>query len=272
MRKTLAYGLALTVMAATLPGCKPPEASAPFTGKGRWIDLSYDFSPATLYWPNNPTGFRLDTVSEGMTPGGFYYSTYSFSAPEHGGTHLDAPKHFAKGHPSVDLVPLTQITGAAWVIDVSAKALADRDYLISIDDIKNWEVQYGKIPENAILLFRTGYGKFYPDPKTYFGTDEKGVQAIPKLHFPGLDPRTADWLVRERKIKAIGLDTPSIDFGQSKDFRTHQVLCAANVPVFENIASLDSLPVSGAYVIALPMKIKHGSGGPLRIIAWLRQE
>ncbi|HTS45325.1 MAG TPA: cyclase family protein, partial [Puia sp.] len=147
-----------------------------------------------------------------------------------------------------------------------------RDYLVSIKDITDWEAEHGKIPEHSIVLLRTGYGKFYPDAKNYFGTDEKGAQAIPKLHFPGLDPAAAEWLVKERKIKAVGLDTPSIDYGQSKDFKSHQILCEANTPAFENLAKLDSLPAKGIYIIALPMKIKNGSGGPLRIIAWVKQE
>jgi len=237
--------------------------------KGKWIDLSYDFSPQTLYWPNNPTGFKLDTIFEGISPGGFYYSTYAFSAPEHGGTHLDAPVHFSQGGLSADKVPLHKLTGDAVVVDVSAKALNDRDYLISVNDINDWETKNGKIKENTIVLFKTGYGQFYPDVEKYFGTAEKGAQAIPKLHFPGIDPATAQWLV-QHKIKAVGIDTPSIDYGQSKDFKTHQILLGASIPGFENIANINLLPVKGAYIVALPMKIKNGSGGPLRIIAWVK--
>jgi kynurenine formamidase len=237
--------------------------------KGKWIDLSYDFSAQTLYWPNNPTGFKLDTGAEGVTSLGYYYSSYAFSAPEHGGTHLDAPVHFAAHGLSVDKVPLEKLTGDAVVIDVSAKALNDRDYLISVNDITDWEAKNGTIKENMIVLFKTGYGQFYPDAEKYFGTAERGAQAIPKLHFPGIDPKAAEWLV-QHKIKAVGLDTPSIDYGQSKDFKTHQILLGASIPGFENIANLNLLPVKGAYVVALPMKIKNGSGGPLRIIAWVK--
>jgi kynurenine formamidase len=237
--------------------------------QGKWIDLSHDFSAQTLYWPNNPTGFKLETVAEGVTALGYYYSSYAFSAPEHGGTHLDAPVHFAAHGLSADKVPLEKLTGEAVVIDVSAKALKDRDYLISINDITDWEAKNGTIKENTIVLFKTGYGQFYPDAEKYFGTAEKGAQAIPKLHFPGIDPTTAAWLV-QHKIKAVGLDTPSIDYGQSKNFKTHQILLGASIPGFENIANLNLLPVKGAYVVALPMKIKNGSGGPLRIIAWVK--
>lgn len=236
--------------------------------KGKWIDLSYEFSAQTLYWPNNPTGFRLDTVSEGTTAGGFYYSSFSFNAPEHGGTHLDAPIHFAAQGLSAEKLSLDQLTGDAVVIDVSVKALKNRDYLITVDDILDWEKKSDTIKQNTIVLFKTGYGQFYPDAEKYFGTSEKGAEGIAKLHFPGIDPRAAEWLV-QHKVKAVGIDTPSIDYGQSKDFKTHQIMMSANIPAFENVANLGHLPGTGAYIVALPMKIKNGSGGPLRIIAWI---
>ena len=233
---------------------------------GNWVDLSYDFSDKTVYWPT-ADGFKLDTAFEGVTPAGFYYSSYNYSASEHGGTHLDAPSHFAKGKWSTDQIPLENLTGEAVVINVSDSAMKNPDYLISVADIENWEKVNGRIPENAILFFRTGYGSFYPDAKKYLGTDEKGADAVAKLHFPSLDPVAAEWLVKNRKIKAVGLDVASVDYGQSKDFKTHQVLYAQNIFGFENVANLDKLPIKGAYIVALPIKIKGGSGGPLRIIA-----
>jgi kynurenine formamidase len=236
---------------------------------GKWIDLSYEFSAQTLYWPNNPSGFRLDTVSEGTTAGGYYYSSFAFNAPEHGGTHLDAPIHFAAHGLTADKLRLDQLTGDAVIIDVSAKALNDRNYLISVNDILEWEKKNDTIKENTIVLFKTGYGQFYPDAEKYFGTAQKGAEGIARLHFPGIHPKAAEWMV-QHKVKAVGLDTPSIDYGQSKDFKTHQVLMGANIPAFENVANLEQLPATGAYIVALPMKIKNGSGGPLRIIAWVK--
>jgi len=266
--------LVLCTLTALLPtSCeiqKNDNDAGRFLSAGKWIDLSYSFSQQTLYWPNNLTGFKLDTQVNGVTPAGFYYSSNTFSAPEHGGTHVDAPIHFAKDHLTLDQVPLTSLTGNAFIIDVSAKALKDPDYLISVKDIESWENKNGKIPDSSIVLFRTGYGQYYPDAKKYFGTDIKGADAIPLLHFPGIDPAAAEWLTFQRKIKAAGLDTPSIDYGQSKDFKTHQVLLGKNIPAFENVANLDQLPSKGVYIVALPMKIKNGSGGPLRIIAWVK--
>lgn len=236
---------------------------------GHWVDLTYSFSSETIYWPTADK-FRFDTVFVGETPAGFYYEAFNFCAAEHGGTHLDAPAHFAKGKWTTDQIPLDKLTGDAVVIDVSATALTNPDYQINVADIEEWEKTNGAIPADAILLFRTGFGSFYPDAKKYLGTDERGADAIAKLHFPGIHPDAAAWLVANRRIKAVGLDVASVDYGQSTDFKTHQVLYKENIVGFENVSNLDKLPVKGAYVIALPMKIKGGSGGPLRIVAWVK--
>src|ERR1041385_6400807 len=235
---------------------------------GRIVDLTYAFGADTVYWPTAEQ-FKLETDFEGVTDKGYFYSAYRYSAAEHGGTHLDSPVHFAKGHYSVDQLPLEQLMGSAIVIDVTAQCAKNVDYLVSVADIENWEKQNGRIPAGTIVLLRTGFGKFYPDRKKYLGTDERGAEAVAKLHFPGLDPDAARWLTQNRSIKAIGLDTASIDRGQSTLFESHRILFEKNIPAFENVANLDQLPVKGFMVIALPMKIKGGSGGPLRIIAIL---
>jgi kynurenine formamidase len=232
----------------------------------KWIDLSYDFSDKTVYWPT-ANGFKLDTAFQGVTPAGFYYEAFNYCAAEHGGTHLDAPVHFAKGKWAADEIPLEKLTGDAAVIDVKDSAMNNADYQISIADIEQWEKKNGKLADDVILLFRTGFGSFYPDAKKYLGTGERGPDAVAKLHFPGIHPDAAEWLVKNRKIKAVGLDAASVDYGQSKDFKTHQVLYEQNICGFENVANLDLLPAKGAFAIALPMKIKGGSGGPLRIVA-----
>jgi len=242
------------------------ESIAEELSDGKWIDLTYDFSEQTLYWPT-ANGFKLDTAFNGVTSAGFYYEAYNYCAAEHGGTHLDAPVHFAKGKWAADEIPLEKLTGEAAVIDVSDKALKDADYLVTVNDIESWEKANGKLKDDIILFFRTGYGSFYPDAKKYLGTDERGQDAVAKLHFPAIHPDAAQWLVKNRKIKAVGVDVASVDYGQSKDFKTHQILYEQNIPGFENVAHLDKLPLKGAFIIALPMKIKGGSGGPLRMVA-----
>ena len=235
---------------------------------GQWVDLSHDFSDETIYWVTAEP-FKRTTVAEGMTDKGYYYSAYNYSAAEHGGTHIDAPVHFAEGRKTVDQLPLEQLIAPAVKIDVSQKTATNRDYLVSVEDIENWEKQNGQIPDGSIVLLETGFGKFWPDKKQYLGTDQKGEAAVKDLHFPGLAPEAAQWLLKNRKIKAVGIDTASIDFGQSTTFGSHVALMTNNIPAFENVADLDKLPAKGALVIALPMKIKGGSGAPLRIIAFL---
>jgi len=235
---------------------------------GRVVDLTYAFDASSVYWPTAEQ-FKLETDFEGMTDKGYFYSAYRYSAAEHGGTHLDSPVHFAKGRLTVDQLPLEQLMGTAIVIDATSQCVSNPDYLVSVADFENWEKRNGRIAAGTIVLLRTGFGKFYPDRKKYLGTDERGDAAVAKLHFPGLDPAAARWLTEKRSIKAIGLDTASIDRGQSTLFESHRILFDKNVPAFENVANLDQLPLKGFSVIALPMKIKGGSGGPLRIVALL---
>jgi kynurenine formamidase len=233
------------------------------------VDLSHPFNERTIYWPT-ARQFKLTKVAEGETEGGWFYAANDFEAAEHGGTHLDAPIHFARGGDTADELPLRRLVGRAVVVDVSERALDDRDYLISVSDFRAWERRHGRIPGRTIVLLRTGFDRYWPDAERYLGTAERGPTAVPKLHFPGLAEGGARWLVERRGVKAVGIDTASIDRGQSSDFRSHRVLGAADVPVFENVARLGRLPSRGFAVVALPMKIDGGSGGPLRIIAVLR--
>ncbi|HJS51216.1 MAG TPA: cyclase family protein [Pyrinomonadaceae bacterium] len=255
----------ILTMAAVTAACSSRESDFP---TGQWIDLSHDFSDETIYWVTAEP-FKRTTVAEGMTPGGYYYSAYNYSAAEHGGTHIDSPVHFAEGKKTVDQIQLNQLIAPGVKIDVSAKAGTDRDYLITVDDIKAWEAANGTIPEWSIIFFYTGFGTKWPDEKAYLGTDQKGEAAVKDLHFPGLHADAAKWLVENRKFKAVGIDTASIDFGQSTDFKSHVTLMTNDLPAFENVANLDKLPSKGFHVIALPMKIKGGSGAPLRIAAFV---
>ena len=264
MRYLSLFLLACAIAALTSCGQK---AKSEFPS-GDWVDLSHDFSEDTIYWVTAEP-FTRTTVAEGVTDKGYYYSAYNFSAAEHGGTHIDAPVHFAQGARSVDQLEPSQLIGPGVKIDVSPMAATNRDYLVTVDDFKQWEAANGKMPEWCIILLQTGFGKYWPDKKQYLGTDQKGPDAVKDLHFPGLDPAAAKWLVENRKFKAIGLDTASIDYGQSTDFGSHVELMTHNIPALENVADLDRLPVKGFQIIALPMKIKGGSGAPLRIVAFV---
>lgn len=253
----------LAIAILVLTGCA--TTSAPDLATAEVVDLTYAFTDKTLYWPSSPSGFELKQLAYGPTPGGYFYSANAYSAPEHGGTHLDAPIHFAAGKRTADEIPPRQLVAPAVVIDVTSHANANADYRLTLDDVRAWETRHGRIPSGAIVMLRTGWGSRYGDRKAYFGDDTPG--ATDKLHFPSYGAEAARLLVEERKVGAIGVDTPSIDYGQSTDFIVHQIAAAANVPGLENVANLERVPERGAWIVALPMKIGGGSGGPLRVIA-----
>ena len=232
----------------------------------KFVDLTYPFSAETHHWPTAKP-FYLEKVSEGRTPGGFWYSSYNYGGSEHVGTHLDAPFHFAEGKWTTEQIPLSRTIGPAVVIDMRRQSAKNADYRLAIEDIRAWEKAHGRLPSDTIVLIHSGWGKFWDDRKRYFGSDEPGN--VTDLHFPGLSAEAAEFLVKQRRVKAVGIDTPSIDHGPSSDFAAHQVLGAANVPIFENVARLELIPARGATVFAIPMKIKGGSGAPLRIFALL---
>jgi kynurenine formamidase len=262
MRASATIGALIALAAA---GC---AAQAGGRGGDRIVDLSHPFDESTIFWPTEE-GFVLERGPAGVSAGGYWYEAHRFRTAEHGGTHIDAPIHFDAGGDTVDRIPLERLIGEAVAVDVSAACARDPDHQVSVADLERFEARHGRIPDGAIVLLRTGFASHWPDRERYLGTARRGPEAVALLHFPGLHPDAASWLVAERRIAAVGLDTASIDHGPSTDFQTHRRLFAANVPAFENLAHLDALPPTGFRVIALPMKIGGGSGGPLRAVAIL---
>lgn len=234
--------------------------------QSRFVDLTHAFGADTIMWPTEQDFKLISQYAEDM-PGGYFYASNRLEMPEHGGTHIDAPIHFARGKQTLDQIPVERLVGTAVRIDVTSRCAGDRDYRVTVQDLEHWEAAHGRIPNQAIVLLQTGYGRYWPSRKDYLGTELRGAEGVQALHFPGLHPEAAAWLVRERHVKAVGIDTASIDYGQSTRFETHVELLSHNVPVFENLADLSDLPDRGFEVVALPMKIAGGSGGPLRIVA-----
>ncbi len=231
----------------------------------RVLDLTYSFDASTIYWPTAKS-FEWQKESWGPSERGHFYAAGRYAASEHGGTHLDSPIHFYEGRPTVDEIPVERLMGPAVVLDIAAICEKDPDCLLAVSDIENWEKEHGDIPAGAIALVRTGWGKYWPDKKKYLGDDTPG--ATGNLHFPGIAPAAARALV-DRRVNGVGIDTASLDHGPSKDFFTHQVLARAGIYGLENVAHMERLPATGAKVIAMPMKIKGGSGAPARVIAFL---
>jgi kynurenine formamidase len=255
-----ATALLALVLVGGVAGAGQPPATA-----HRLVDLTHAYGSDTLYWPTSPSKFVLEELAHGQTEGGYFYSAYRLCTPEHGGTHLDAPIHFAEGKRTVEQIPLEQLIAPAVVIDVSKQAAADRDYRLTPEDVAAFEQRHGRIPAGAIVLLRTGWSRFWPDAKAYLGDDTPGDAS--KLSFPSYGVDAARMLVEDRRVGVLGVDTASIDYGRSTDFMVHRIAAARDVPGLENLTNLDQLPPTGATVIALPMKIAGGSGGPVRVVA-----
>jgi kynurenine formamidase len=260
MKNFISFALIAIAGAATLAQQRTVDLSTRTI-----IDLSYGYGPSTVFWPTSPIHFKLERLAFGKSEGGYFYAANTFCMPEHGGTHLDAPLHFSESGRPADQVPLEQLIAPAAVIDVTARASADRDYRATAEDVLQFEKTHGKIAKGTILLLRTGWSRYWPDAKAYLGDDTPGDAS--KLSFPSYGRDAAKLLVEERGVAALGIDTASIDYGRSTDFQVHRIVAANNVPGLENLTNLDRLPARGAIVIALPMKIEGGSGGPLRAVA-----
>ncbi len=258
----------LLLVAWSLSGCKNQVANEAVAtpldlSQFEIVDLSHGYGPSTLYWPTDTDGFQHRELAFGETDGGYFYSSYSFSTAEHGGTHLDAPIHFAAGGATVDQIPLDRLVRPAVVIDISGRA--EPDYRLTAEDVLEWERLHGQVPAGSAVLLHTGWSQWWPDALSYLGDDTPGDAS--NLHFPSFGEEAARLLVQERGVILLGVDTASIDYGQSTDFVVHQIAGEAGVPGLENATNLDKLPAKGAWLIALPMKIENGSGGPTRAIA-----
>jgi kynurenine formamidase len=242
-------------------------AAAPAAEK--MLEMTYVYDASAIYWPD-ATGFRLEKGTWGQTAGGYWYASNEYSAAEHGGTHLDAPIHFSEGGRTIDQIPAAELIGPAVRVDVTSECEEDRDYLLQVADIDRWEREHGPVPRGAWVIMYTGIGtRHYPDPKGVLGTDIEGPQAIQHLSFPGFSPEVVSWLIENREIAGVAIDTPSIDYGRSTDFKAHRILSAADKPGLENIANLDKLPDAGAILYVMPMLIRDGTGAPARVFAVL---
>ena len=238
--------------------------------KYKLVDLTYSYNDQTIYWPTSPSKFKLSRLSYGQTQAGFFYSANSFSTPEHGGTHIDAPIHFDIDGQTVDQISLDQLFVPGVVIDVTVKTKNDHNYRLTREDVLAFEKEHGEIKAGTAVLLRTGWGRYWPDKISYLGDDTPGDAS--NLAFPGFGESAARLLIEERNVALIGLDTASIDYGQSKDFIVHRIAAKHNVPGIENIANMELLPDTGFILVALPVKIEGGSGGPIRVIALLPKQ
>jgi kynurenine formamidase len=224
----------------------------------RVVDLTHKMHDAMAYWPGG-VPFKK-TVLVDYRQG---YLLHKFEMGENTGTHVDAPAHFVRGKKAIDQLALPELTVSAVVIDVRDKAKANPDYQLSAGDVQSWEAKHGKIPGGSLVILNTGWHRRFADPKKYINMDAGKV-----MHFPGFGPDSAKLLV-ERNVAGIGIDTLSIDFGASKDFKTHLVMLGANKYQIENLANLDELPPKGATVFVGVLPVRGGSQAQARVVAFL---
>ena len=262
--KLWSFSLPAAVL-ALIPGCSAPPAetrSDPFDGY-RIVDLTHPFDDETVFWPTGQP-FQHVRTAWGPQPGGYFYSSYDLQMSEHTGTHLDAPIHFSEGQETVGAVTLDRLMGPLAIVDIRNHCQANRDYAAGPSDLEAHEAKFGEIEAGMIVVFRTDWSQRWANTLEYLGDDTIGTAN--DLHFPGVSTAAAQWLV-DRGITAVGIDTASIDTGDSTDFRAHQFLASNSIPVLENVASLEGVPGRGAFLLAFPMKIGRGSGAPCRIAA-----
>lgn len=229
-------------------------------GRVRVVDLTHAHREGIPAWPGDAKPFEARIQARAEQAG---YFSRSFCTLEHFGTHMDAPVHFPPGKTTVDAIPPTRLFGPAVVLDVTAQARENADYLLTPADIERWETAHGAIPAGAIVLLRTGWAARWPDEQAYRNQDSAGV-----MHFPGFSVEAVRRLI-ERRVSGLGIDTLSIDHGPSQTFEAHRVSHGADLFHLENLADLSALPPTGAFLIAAPVKLEGGSGGPARVFAIL---
>ncbi len=235
------------------------------SGAVQLVDLTHSLSPDSIYWPTG-SPFTHERLEWGVNEQGLWYAAAAFSSPEHLGTHLDAPIHFGESGWTNAEIPVERFFAVGIVIDMSDKAAADPDATLDVEDISAWEERNGAIPSATIVIVRTGWANRWPDWNTYYGTETP--EDVATLHFPGISEAAA-LVLAQRQIAGVGIDTASIDPGTSTIFEAHRALAPNNIFNLENLTNVDGLPESGFGVIALPMKIAGGTGGPTRVVAVL---
>lgn len=229
------------------------------------LDLGYSLNDRSPFWPGDDyEPFKLKTIAT-LDKNGVL--SKSFAVPEHFGTHVDAPNHFERNQPAVDEIRPADLFGPGVVIDVAMQAEMDAEYRLSVRDIEAWEKSHGRVPDRAIVFLETGWGQHWKNPTRYRNRDATGT-----MHFPGYSLEAAKFLLEQRAVKAIAIDTLSIDYGPSKDFVVHHAVNGAGRYAIENVAQLGKLPRRDFFVFVAPIKIETGSGGPARVFAIVKKE
>lgn len=248
----IGFAAAAALRGAPIPKGKPAKVS-------HVVGLSHPLTPEFPSWPGYPSLQITNTHS--FERDGFFANAWQVH--EHSGTHVDAPLHFGTKAWSAAAIPEGALMAPAVIIDIRDRAKRNPDAQVTVEDVKGWEKRYGRIPKGAAVLMYSGWERRATDQAAYRNTDAQGV-----MHFPGFSKEAAEFLVRERDIRGIGVDTLSLDYGPSTDFGTHTTVLPANRWGIENLANLGKVPPRGATIVVGLPKVEGASGGPARILAF----
>lgn len=258
----IALGAAVTTSAQTKSKSKTVAGEGllerALKGQGQIVDLTQVLSDKVPAFGGEKDDFRYEKLSDRQKDG---YASGAFRIPEHFGTHVDSPAHFIAGKETIERIKVKKFIAPAVVIDICAKVAANADYQLTAADIQEFE-KGGAIPDGAAILLLTGWDKRYSEPEKYRNPDANGV-----LHFPGFSLEAIQYLLRNPKIVALGIDTLSIDYGPSKDFQGHKISHGRGLYHIENLTNLDKLPARGAVIFVGSLPIENGSGSPARVLA-----
>ena len=261
LQSLLSYPDSLSWMSmgfAAVAGRSPTARRARPLKASRVLDLTHTLTAEFPSWPGYPSIEILNTHH--FANDGFLANAWHIH--EHSGTHVDAPLHFSAEGWSAAEIPQGNLIAPAVVIEIGSRARRDPDAQVRVEDIKAWEKKHGRVPRGAAVLMSSGWEERATDEAAYRNMDSKGV-----MHFPGFSPEAAKFLVKERTIGGLGVDTLSLDYGPSTDFGTHFAVLPANRWGIENLANLGKLPPKGATLFVGLPRVKGASGGPARVLA-----
>ncbi|XP_055946072.1 isatin hydrolase-like [Argiope bruennichi] len=227
------------------------------------VDMTHTFDETVIHYPF-VNGFQMETEMNGTELNGVWILTEKYSSSIHVGTHMDAPLHFIPDGLAVDQIPINHFFAPAAVIDITEKAELDPDAEVTVEDLLNWECLTEQSLNGTIVLLKSGWGKRWNDEIAFLGTSDGHLS---NSHFPGFSAEAAIFLVQNRTIYGVGTDTISFDKGSSKTFPAHQILLRHGIFGLENVANVEQIPIYGAQLYVMPMKIGKASGAPTRIIA-----
>jgi kynurenine formamidase len=222
------------------------------------VDLTHVLSPALPVYP----GYRPIQVRARTTVARDGYANNEVTFDEHTGTHVDAPVHFVAGAVSADRLPVDRLIAPLAVITIAGRAAKDPDTLVAAEDVLQWEKRYGRIPAGAFVAMHSGWDAHVDDANRFFNRDAKGT-----MHAPGFSEAAARFLVAERDISGVGVDTLSLDAASAQKFVAHLAILGAGKYGIEMLTNLSRVPASGATIVVGAPKHEGATGGPARVLA-----